>query len=28
VARSPQTWTVRLAYEGGRWRFVQGFESG
>jgi hypothetical protein len=28
VARSPQTWTVRLASEGGRWRFVQGFESG
>ena len=27
VARSPQTWTVRLAHEGGRWRFVQGFES-
>ena len=27
VARSPQTWTVRLADEGGRWRFVQGFES-
>lgn len=27
VARSPQIWTVRLAYEGGRWRFVQGFES-
>ena len=27
VARSPQVWTVRLAYEGGRWRFVQGFEG-
>ena len=28
VAGSPQTWTVRLALEGDRWRFVQGFESG
>ncbi len=27
VARSPETWTVRLAREGGRWRFVQGFET-
>ena len=27
VARSPQTWTVTLAREGGRWRFVQGIES-
>ena len=27
VARSPETWTVRLAHEGGRWRFVQGFET-
>lgn len=28
AARAPQLWTVRLAYEGGRWRFVQGFEHG
>jgi len=28
VAGSPQVWTVRLAYEAGRWRFVQGFEAG
>jgi hypothetical protein len=27
VARSPQTWTVTLAREGGRWRFVQGVDS-
>jgi hypothetical protein len=27
VARAPQIWTVRLAYEGGRWRFVHGFET-
>ncbi len=27
VAGSPATWTVRLAREGGRWRFVQGFET-
>jgi len=27
VARSPQTWTVTLAREGGRWRFVRGFEA-
>jgi hypothetical protein len=27
VARSPQTWTVTLAREGGRWRFVQGLET-
>ena len=27
VARSPQTWTVTLARESGRWRFVQGLES-
>ena len=27
VARSPQTWTVTLAREGGRWRFVQGIDS-
>jgi hypothetical protein len=27
VARAPQTWTVTLAREGGRWRFVQGIES-
>jgi hypothetical protein len=28
VAGAPATWTVRLAHEGGRWRFVQGFETG
>jgi len=27
VARSPSTWTVTLAREGGRWRFVRGFET-
>lgn len=27
VARAPSTWTVRLAREGGRWRFVRGIES-
>jgi hypothetical protein len=27
IARSPQNWTVTLAREGGRWRFVRGFES-
>ena len=27
VARSPATWTVTLARESGRWRFVQGLES-
>ncbi len=27
VARAPQTWSVRLAREGGRWRFVQGIET-
>jgi hypothetical protein len=27
IARSPQTWTVTLAREGGRWRFVHGFEA-
>ena len=27
VARSPQLWTVTLAHEGGRWRFVQGIEG-
>jgi hypothetical protein len=26
VARSPAVWTVTLARENGRWRFVQGFE--
>lgn len=28
VARAPAVWTVTLAREDGRWRFVQGFESG
>lgn len=28
VARAPQTWTVTLAREGDRWRFVRGFETG
>jgi hypothetical protein len=28
VARSPQLWTVTLALEGGRWRFVRGVENG
>jgi hypothetical protein len=27
IARSPATWTVTLARENGRWRFVRGFES-
>ena len=27
VARAPATWTVTLAHEGGRWRFVQGLET-
>jgi hypothetical protein len=27
VARSPEIWTVSLAREHGRWRFVRGFES-
>jgi hypothetical protein len=27
VARSPEIWTVTLAREDGRWRFVRGFES-
>jgi hypothetical protein len=27
IARSPQTWTVTLAREGDRWRFVRGFET-
>lgn len=27
VARAPATWTVTLAREGGRWRFVQGIET-
>jgi len=27
VARSPATWTVTLAREGGRWRFVRGLET-
>src|SRR3954451_12777599 len=27
VARSPATWTVTLAREGGRWRFVRGIET-
>ena len=27
VARAPPTWTVTLAREGGRWRFVQGLET-
>ena len=27
VARAPQVWTVTLAHEGGRWRFVRGFEE-
>jgi hypothetical protein len=27
VARSPETWTVTLVREGGRWRFVRGFEA-
>jgi hypothetical protein len=27
VARSPATWTVTLAREGGRWRFVRGIEA-
>jgi hypothetical protein len=27
VARAPATWTVTLAREGGRWRFVQGLEN-
>jgi hypothetical protein len=27
IARAPQTWTVTLAREAGRWRFVQGFEA-
>lgn len=27
VARGPQTWTVTLAREGGRWHFVHGFEA-
>jgi hypothetical protein len=26
VARAPATWTVTLAHEDGRWRFVQGLE--
>jgi hypothetical protein len=26
-ARSPATWTVTLAREGGRWRFVRGIET-
>jgi hypothetical protein len=28
VARSPATWTVTLAREHGRWRFVRGIDSG
>jgi hypothetical protein len=28
IARGPQTWTVTLSREGGRWRFVHGFEAG
>jgi len=27
AARSPATWTVTLARENGRWRFVRGFET-
>jgi hypothetical protein len=27
VARAPATWTVTLAHEGGRWRFVQALET-
>jgi hypothetical protein len=27
VARAPATWTVTLAREGGRWRFLQGLEN-
>lgn len=27
IARSPATWTVTLAREGGRWRFVRGIET-
>jgi ketosteroid isomerase-like protein len=27
VARAPATWTVTLAREGGRWRFVRGIEA-
>ena len=27
VARAPATWTVTLAHEDGRWRFVQGLET-
>ncbi len=27
IARSPATWTVTLAREDGRWRFVRGFET-
>jgi hypothetical protein len=27
VARSPEVWTVTLTRQGGRWRFVRGFES-
>ena len=28
IARSPATWTVTLAREDGRWRFVRGIEAG
>ena len=27
VARAPQIWTVTLALESGRWRFVRGIEN-
>ena len=27
IARAPATWTVTLAREGGRWRFVRGIET-
>ena len=27
VARAPATWTVTLAHEDGRWRFVRGLET-
>ena len=27
VARAPATWTVTLAREDGRWRFVRGLET-
>jgi hypothetical protein len=27
IARAPATWTVTLARESGRWRFVRGIEA-